>query len=228
MSFIDLSHDFEDGMPGFKLKNEDGSFTQYSAQIYPFMTHEQSRAKFQDQCEFEITEIRFQTSVGTYIDSPYHRYRSGRDISQIRLEEVILPGIVIDVRGRSPFEPVGLDALPPGLDLAGKALLFNFGWDQYWGSEDYQAYPFIGREVIEHLAHSGVKLVGVDTVNIDSSRDLTRPAHTRLLSQDIYIVENLCHLDALYGTAFRFFAVPLKAKRVAALSIRAFAEVTPS
>ena len=40
MKFIDLSHSFEDGMPGFKMKNEDGSYTEYSAKIYPFITHE--------------------------------------------------------------------------------------------------------------------------------------------------------------------------------------------
>lgn len=25
--FIDLSHNFEDGMPGFRMKNEDGTIT---------------------------------------------------------------------------------------------------------------------------------------------------------------------------------------------------------
>ena len=38
--FVDLSHYFEDGMPGFKLKNEDGTFTQLTARIRPFLTHE--------------------------------------------------------------------------------------------------------------------------------------------------------------------------------------------
>jgi len=33
--FIDLSHDFEDNMPGFKLKNEDGTIKQYTAKIHP-------------------------------------------------------------------------------------------------------------------------------------------------------------------------------------------------
>ncbi|MCB0198420.1 MAG: cyclase family protein, partial [Anaerolineae bacterium] len=58
--FIDLSQTFEDGMPGFKLKNEDGSFTQYTAHIYPFITHEQSKPKYEGLAEFEITEMRFQ------------------------------------------------------------------------------------------------------------------------------------------------------------------------
>jgi arylformamidase len=40
---IDLSHDFEDNMPGFKLKNEDGTVTQFTAKIHPFLTHEETR-----------------------------------------------------------------------------------------------------------------------------------------------------------------------------------------
>lgn len=223
--FIDLSHTFEDNMPGFKLKNEDGSFTQYTARIYPFLTHEQSGPKYQGLASFEITEMCFQTSVGTYLDSPYHRYPEGRDISQLELDEVILPGVVVDVRGRGAFEPVGPEVIPAGLELQGKAVLFNFGWDRYWGSDQYQAYPFISDQLIEYLLAAGIKLAGVDTVNIDNSQDLSRPAHSLFLKNGVLVVENLANLDCLYGHNFRFFAVPIKGKRVAAMPVRAFAEL---
>jgi kynurenine formamidase len=223
--FIDLSHKFEDGMPGFRMKSEDGGTIQYTAHIHPFFTHEQSSPKYGGQAAFEITEITFQTSVGTYLDSPYHRYPERRDISQLRLDEVILPGIVVDVRGRGAFEAVGPEALPPGLDARGKAVLFNFGWDAHWGTEAYQAYPFLSKACIERLLDMGAKLVGVDTVNIDDSHDLSRPAHTLLLKQDVLIVENLTGLDALHSKDFRFFAVPIKAVKTAAMTVRAFAEV---
>jgi len=225
MHFVDLSHTFEDGMPGFKLKNEDGSITQYTAHIYPFLTHEQSGPKYQGQAAFAITEMRFQTSVGTYLDSPYHRYPEGRDIGQLALDEVILPGVVVDARGREPFESVGPAVLPAGLDLAGRAVLFNFGWDRHWETDAYHAYPFIGVELIDLLQQAGVRLVGVDTVNIDDSGDLSRPAHSRFLKDDILIVENLANLDQLHDKRFRFFAVPIKGKRVVAMPVRAFAEI---
>lgn len=223
--FVDLSHDFEDGMPGFKLKNEDDTFTQYTAKIRPFLTHEQSSPKYQGKASFEITEISFQSSVGTYLDSPYHRYRGAKDISEIMIDDVILPGLVIDVRNRGEFEAVGPELVPKDRSLAGKAILFNFGWSKYWGSERYQSYPFMSEGTIRLLIDAGVKLVGVDTVNIDSSRDLTRPAHTLFLKNEILIVENLMNLEALYGEKFRFFAVPVKGKKVAAMPVRAFAEL---
>lgn len=222
--FIDLSHTFENGMPGFRLKNEDGTVTQFTATIRPFITHQQSRPRYQGLAEFEITEMQFHTSIGTYLDSPYHRWKERRDIARLGLDEVILPGVLIDARRYAPFEAAGIEVLPRGVDLAGRAVLFHFGWDQQWGSEAYFQYPFIGRALIDHLANAQVRLVGVDTINIDDARDPERPAHSILLKQDILIVENLAHLDELYGNQFRFFAVPLKAKGAAAMPVRAFAE----
>jgi arylformamidase len=225
MHLIDLSHTIEDGMPGFKLKNDDGTVTQFTARVHPFLTHDQSRPHYQGKAEFEITEVSFQSSVGTYIDSPYHRHREMRDISRIALEEVILPGVVIDVRGRSPFEAADLADAHQSLDLASKAVLFNFGWDQHWGTDAYFAYPFLSRDAIQALIGAGVKLVGVDTINIDDSHDPERPAHTWLLAREIFIVENLRGLDQLHGHAFTFFAVPLKVKGAAAMPLRAFAQI---
>jgi arylformamidase len=215
-------------MPGFKMRSEDGSILTYTAKIFPFLTHEQSKPKYQGRASFEITEMRFQTSIGTYLDSPYHRYPNKRDISQILLDEVVLNGSVIDVREMKPFQSV-----PPGVitknhnDSIGKAVLFNFGWDQYWGTDKYYKYPFISKELINRLLEQKVKLIGVDTINIDDSRDLSRPAHSIFLANDILIVENLRNLNTLHNRKFRFYAVPIKGRKVAAMPVRAFAEILP-
>lgn len=225
MPFIDLSHPLENGMPGFRIKDNQGGITQYSIQIRPFITHEQSRPRYDGLAEFEITEITLQTSIGTYLDSPYHRHRDRRNISQLDLSEVILPGIVIDARGYAPFAEVGPEILPPHTDFAGKAVLFNFGWDVHWGTEQYYAYPFLAQSVVTTLLTAGAKLVGMDTFNADDSRNPVRPTHTVLLHEDVLILENLTNLVSLYGNNFRFFAVPLKVKGAAAMPVRAFAEI---
>ncbi len=225
MPFIDLSHPLENGMPGFRLKDEQGEVTEFSIQIRPFITHEQSRPRYNDLAEFEITEMTLQTSIGTYLDSPYHRHRDRRDISQLTLSEVILPGVLIDARGYGPFAEVGPDVLPDPADLTGKAVLFNFGWDVHWGTEQYYAYPLLAQTTVTALLTAGAKLVGMDTLNADDSRNPARPTHTRLLNDDILILENLTGLHQLDGNNFRFFAVPLKVKGAAAMSVRAFAEI---
>lgn len=224
-NFIDLSHDFYDGMPGFKMKNEDGSVTQYTAKIKPCLTHEQSLAKYEGKASFEITEMSFQCSVGTYLDSPCHRYPGRRDISKIKLEEIILPGVMIDVRGKGEYEEVGIDVIEKRTDLRGKAVLFNYGWDVHWGTDRYYSYPYISEDLIKYLFAEGVKLVGVDTVNIDSIKDPFRSAHSLFLKNDILIVENLTGLTELQGKEFTFYAIPLKAKNTAVMPIRAFAEI---
>jgi kynurenine formamidase len=213
MTYIDLSHDFENNMPGFKLENKDGTYTQYTAQIRPFLTHEQSASKFDNLCSFGITEITFQTSIGTYIYSPYHHYPNGKD-SQIQLENLIAPGVIIDMRNKHPVQSIPTDVLPPRLELADKAVFFNFGYDQFWGKDAYYAYPFLDESIIDHLIATSVKLLGVDTINIDNCHDLKRPAHSTLLRNEIIICEKLCNLDALYDNkSFTFCALPIKAKQ---------------
>jgi kynurenine formamidase len=224
MTFVDLAHEVYDGMPGFKLTDEHGQTIQYTAHVRPFFTHEQSRPKYDGLAEFEVTEIHLQTSIGTYLDAPFHRFRDGRDISQLTLDELIADGVCVDARNMEAWQPFPIDRLPPG-DVRGKAVLFCFGWDRYWGQEAYFSYPFLSVEALHALIARGAALVGVDTINADDSRDLTRPAHTLLLRNGTLIVENLTNLDALIGREFRFFAVPVKVRGGAAMTIRAFAEV---
>ncbi len=231
MRFIDLSHSFEDGMPGYKIKNENGTYTIFTAKIKPFLTHEQTKHKYQNKASFEITEMSFPTSIGTYLDSPYHRFPEKKDISQINLEEVILPGIVIPVHNKNPLNSVDLEEIQDYIynnNIMGKAVLFNFNWNKFWGTEQYYKYPYISEDLIEYLIEEKVKLVGVDTINIDNPNNLIRPAHTMFLERDILIVENLTNLDKLIGRNFRFFAVPIKGKKVAAMPVRAFAEILES
>jgi len=220
--FTDLSHEFYDGMPGFKYKNDDGTVTAFDVSIKPFLTHEQTRPRYQDKAEFEITEFHFHASMGTYLDAPYHRWQGKRAIGDLKLDDVILEGVLLDAR--EAFERMAWDVIPR-VDVCGRAVLFNFGWDQFWGKPQYEAYPFISRAVIDWLIAGGAKLVGVDTLNIDDTRDPERPAHSRLLQNDILIVENLCNLNALRGHAFRFFAAPIRARGAAAIPVRAFAEI---
>ncbi|MEM6528904.1 MAG: cyclase family protein [Chloroflexota bacterium] len=224
MPFVDLAHDLYDGMPGFKFKDDAGQIIQYTAHVKSFLTHEESNPKFKGLAEFEITELNMHTSIGTYLDAPFHRFRDGRDVSQLRLDELILEGVCIDARNMSSWQAFDLNQLPD-VDMVGKAVLFCFGWDTHWGDETYFSYPFLSLEVLRELIRRGVSMVGVDTVNIDDSRDLNRPAHTLLLRDEIFIVENLTNLEPLIGKSFRFFAVPIKVRGGAAMNIRAFAEL---
>jgi kynurenine formamidase len=221
--YVDLTHEFHEGMPGFRMADGEGGFEEFSATIRPFSTHEETAPAYDGRSSFEITEVSFQTSIGTYVDAPGHRFPDGGDVADYALADLIAEGTVVDARGRDPGEAVGPSVLPPDEVMAGRAVLFAFGWDDHWGTEAYYEYPYVSGAVLDRLLEADVALVGVDTLNVDDHTNPDRPAHTRLLDAGIPIVENLCDLPAVAGRSFRFHAVPIPAVDAVAMPVRAFA-----
>lgn len=214
--FAELNHPLEDGMkayPGFP-----------SPQIGPFLDHKASRPHYNRMAEFYIGKVEMVCNVGTYLDSPFHRYPEGRDLSCIPLERLAgLPGIVLDA-AVSSTRSIRIDCSES--ELHGRAVLIRTGWDQRWGKDSYwEPGPYLSEEVVDLLVRSKVALVGVDFWNVDNTMDPVRPAHTRLLASEILIVEHLCHLSVLPRTGFRFYAVPPRVVKGASFPVRAFAEM---
>ena len=222
--FVDLSQTFHDGMPGIRRRMPDGSFRDETVKLAVVRTHAESAAMNPAGVGFETTEVSFPTAIATYLDAPYCRWPELRDISALSLDDVILPGLVVDCRGRADRAVVGADVLP-AQSLSGHAVLFNFGWDQHWGTERYGAHPAIGADVVDRLIADGAKLCAVDAGSADAPGDARSPVHSRLLERDILISENLVGLDRLIGKRFRFFAVPIKARGATSMTVRAFAEL---
>ncbi len=222
--FIDLSQTFQDGMPGIRRRLPDGSVREETVRLRISRTREDSAAANGGKVGFESTEISFPTAIATYIDAPYCRYAEKRDIGALALDDVILPGVVVDCRGRPVRAIVGAEVLPTA-SLAGYAVLFLFGWQQHWATERYGAHPAVGPDVVDRLIADGARLLGTDTGSADAPGDPEAPVHSRLLERDILISENLLNLDRLVGVRFRFFAVPLKARGATSMPVRAFAEL---
>ena len=68
--------------------------------------------------------------------------------------------------------------------------------------------------------------MGIDSYNIDDTKDGNRPAHSILLGHGIPIVEHLCGLGELPDHGFKFFAVPVKVKGMGTFPVRAFGIVS--
>ncbi|MGH6947567.1 MAG: cyclase family protein [Kiloniellales bacterium] len=223
--FIDLSHELKDGMTGPRVRLPDGTLLDGRPLIRPWLTREQSAAVLKEQASFEISEMRFVASTGTYLDSPYGRYPDGRDIADLRLDELVLPGVAFDLRERPPGAAVGPEILQPGLEVAGAAVLFNFGWDRHWGTEAYRRHPHISPALADRLVERGARLLAFDTGNADAPDTPAHPVHSSLLAKDVLIAENLTGIERLHGLSFRFFVVPVKGRRVSSMPVRAFAEI---
>lgn len=212
--FIDLSHTVEDGLITYKGLP--------APIICDYLSREASREHYAQGTEFHIGKIEMVANTGTYLDSPYHRYADGKDMSQLQLPSLAnLEAVVI--RAANSDRGISRDALH-NVDAKGKAVLIHTGWDRHWKTDQYfEGHPFLTKDAAKYLNDSGATLVGIDSLNIDDINDGFRPVHTLLLGAEIPIVEHLCNLHLLPDKGFKFFAVPVKVKDFGTFPVRAFA-----
>src|SRR5690606_12785914 len=104
---VDLSHDITEGMvtyPGLPTPRLGSVFT-----------HAESRGRYAEGTEFAIGTVELCTNTGTYLDTPFHRYADGHDLSGLPLERCAdLPLVVIHVE--PAIAAIGPDVLDD-LDL---------------------------------------------------------------------------------------------------------------
>lgn len=192
--------------------------------ITDHLSREASKERYAPGTTFQIGRVEMVANTSTYLDAPSHRYADGLDIGELPLEQMAdLDGVVIDARGVARgIEPATFE----GLDVAGRAVLFQTGWSRHFATPAYGVdAPFLTRAAAEALVERKARLVGIDSVNIDDIADLTRPAHSFLLRAGIPIVEHLTALDLLPASGFRFFAAVAKFRGIGTFPVRAFAIV---
>jgi len=213
---IDLSHTVEHGLetyPGLPAPT-----------ICDFLSREASRAVYAPGTEFHIGRIDMVANTGTYVDSPFHRFAEGRDLSQLALEQLADLDAVV-VRAGGGGRAIGREAFDD-VEVKGRAVLVHTGWDRHWTTEAYfEGHPYLTEGAAVALVDRGAVFVGIDSLNIDDTADLRRPVHTTLLGNDIPIGEHLCGLAGLPASGARFFAVPVKVKAFGTFPVRAFARV---
>lgn len=212
---IDLSHTVEAGLVTYKGLP--------APIICDYLSREASRKLYAPGTEFQIGKIEMVANTGTYLDSPFHRYADGIDLSELRLEQLAgLNALKVTARNRS----VDASAFSALKDLAGKAIMVETGWSRHWKTNQYyEGHPFLTEDAACFLADAGVALVGIDSHNIDSTADGRRPVHSKLLGRGILIVEHMTALERLPASGFRFSAVPVKVKGFGTFPVRAFAEI---
>ena len=214
---IDLSHTIEHGLityPGLP-----------GPVISDFWSREQSSQHYDRGVSFHIGTIEMVGNTGTYVDSPFHRYANGKDLSDLPLEKLAnLEGVVVRVDVGNQ-RGIGADHIR-GIEIVGRAVLIQTGWSAHWGKKPYfEGHPFLTAEAALYLRDAGATLVGIDSLNIDDTSGGQRPVHSILLEAEIPIVEHLTNLDLLPASSFHFFAVPLKVKELGSFPVRAFAIV---
>ena len=121
-SFVDLSHTVEHGMVTY-----DGL---PAPLICDFLTREASRKIYADGTEFHIGKIEMVANTGTYVDSPFHRYANGFDLSELHLESLadLEPAVVrVADRAKRSIDPFDLK----GNDVKNRAVLIHTNWSKH-------------------------------------------------------------------------------------------------
>lgn len=181
-------------------------------------------SSYGDDGYLELSYHFFFAGVGTHMDAPSHFHHKGHDIASIPLQQLMGPAHVIHLSEKtSPDYLVTIEDIKKHERAFGEIsekdiVLIHTGWSKYWkDSKKYlnknlsgkKIFPTLDRLAGEYLGEKNIKGLGIDTLSPDLE-DSGFPVHKCLLSKNIYLLENLTHLDQLPPVGALIFALPPK------------------
>ena len=167
---------------------------------------------------------------GTHLDAPRHFAASGLTTDTLPLENLMAPGVVIDVSEQAAHdkdyrlnvEDVRAFETRYGRIAAGTIVLLRTGWSGFWpdaksylgddtpGDASKLHFPGYGAEATRLLVARQVVILGIDTASIDYGASADFPVHRIVAAQNIAGLENLNDLERLPPTGFIVVALPMK------------------
>jgi kynurenine formamidase len=168
---------------------------------------------------------------GTHIDAPMHFADSRWTNSEIPLDRLIRPAVVLDISQKAAtvadyeLSPANIAAWEEinGRIPDGAIVLLRTGWSARWpdrkaylgddtpGSAQNLHFPSFGPEAAAWLiSERHVSLVGVDTASVDVGASKDFLVHRALAAANVPGLENLTNLDQLPATGAIIIAMPMK------------------
>ena len=158
---------------------------------------------------------------GTHVDAPNHFVEGGQAVTDLPLQTLISPAVVIDAsvdingNGDAVLELATVKAWEEkhGVIPAGCVVLLRTGWEdlydqpqRYGAGPDGLHFPGFGVEAASYLVERGVVGIGIDTLGIDAGADLDFPVHRHVtLPKQVWHIENLTNLKSLPATGALVF-----------------------
>ncbi|MDN5300915.1 MAG: hypothetical protein PWQ60_429 [Thermoanaerobacteraceae bacterium] len=222
MNIIDLTLQIEDGMSTFPGMQK--------AVLLPSVTHAFSAPRYKAPCKgYASFQLILNDHTGTHIDSPFHMCEEKETIEKLPLSSFIGEAILLDFGEMPPDreiteEDIKEKLLKSTLTIEENDIVIIKKWKGNWGEEGFFRCKALDESAAGFLVKSKVKLLGIDLPSVDvEDTPMRRRAHIKLLSNDVYIVENLINLEKITKNRFRFIAMPLKIKGISGSPTRAIA-----
>ncbi|MGN0262298.1 MAG: cyclase family protein [Eggerthellaceae bacterium] len=210
MKIIDLTHTITEDMP-----------------VYPGTEPPRlSNASSIGKDGFKETLLTLFSHTGTHMDPPAHIFENGKTLDRLPVDRFVGKAIVIDCKDIPEGGLIGSERIECLGDAAWENdfLLFNTGWDRYWGKREYFGeYPFLSPEAVTLIGRINPKGIGFDTIGIDPISDESLSIHHALLAKEMIFIENLTNLDKVGNEPFTLFALPLKWEASDGAPVRAIA-----
>ncbi|MCU0921813.1 MAG: cyclase family protein [Burkholderiaceae bacterium] len=173
---------------------------------------------------------------GTHVDAPLHSGsriggQRARTITDIALEELYRPGLVLDVRPWvKPAEEITIEMLDRALEATGRrieegdAVLIRTGQERYTLTDPlFYAQPGMSRASTLHLTAQGATILGTDAVGWDlpfgvmakkfketGDKQALWDGHKAILLREAFIVQQMTNLGALPLSGFMVGFFPMK------------------
>ena len=170
---------------------------------------------------------------GTHIDAPIHFARNRHTLDAIPVEQLIGPGVVIDVTEKCSADrdyQVQVDDFQAwerrhGTRLDDVIVLLRTGFGRHWPDRStYMGTAQRGDEAVAKLHFPGlhpqasawlvrnrrIKAIGLDTPSIDYGQSRDFESHVTLFESNIPAFENVANLDKLPEKGFTVIALPMK------------------
>ena len=172
---------------------------------------------------------------GTHLDAPVHFAKGRLSVDQIPLEQLMGPGVLIDVTRQCAANAdylVGISDIQNwekryGRIPAGSIVLLRTGFGKYYPDrKQYLGTDERGAAAVPKLHFPGldpkaatwftqnrsIKAIGLDTASIDFGQSTLFESHRILFDKNIPAFENVANLDQLPLKGFAIVALPMKIK----------------
>jgi kynurenine formamidase len=171
-----------------------------------------------------ISKVTLGTHTGTHIDAPAHKIRGAQTVTDLKPEAYIgWKTLIMDMPGAgkgsvlSRGDCTAFDRDAEGCD----GVLIRTGWGKYAGTPAYyDGFPGIDESGIDWFLEHHIRLIGLESPSVHTEKH--QEIHTKLLENNILIIEGLVNTEELTTKYIELHAVPLKLENLDGSPVRAY------